>query len=89
MPRWCAACLVQRWKDADKKSEEEPWEEHPFVLPQPHFPVTIRRAKQPQVSTTFVLTLLSSPLVLRPAAFVVTVGVVSLPFVRPQRLRVI
>lgn len=50
---------------------------------------TIRIATQPQVLTNFVLTLLSSSLVLRRSTFVVTIGVVSLPFVCPQHLRFI
>lgn len=52
-------------------------------------PITVRIEKQLQVSTDFVLTSLSSPFVPGRAAFVVTIPLVLLPFVHPQRLRVL
>lgn len=52
-------------------------------------PVTVRIEKQLQVSTDFVLTSLSSPFVPGRAAFVVTIPLVLLCFVYPQRLRIL
>lgn len=89
LPRWHAACLAQRPANAYKNNKEEPWEEHPFVLPQPHFSVTVRIANQLQVLTNFVLPSPSSLFIPVCATFVVTIPLVFLPFVHPQCLRIL
>ena len=52
-------------------------------------PVSVRRVKQLQVSTYFVLTSLSSPVIPAHAAFVVTMPLILRPFLYPQCLRIL